>query len=106
MQIKKRRIILEGVTQTFLRCVHILEQYGQKASRLVSSVLNISLSVFAGPYIAIATVSIVKQTINNYTKTESRYLAEVHCSNTIVISIENLEAAIFWDVMTCDLVDS
>ena len=68
MQIKKRRITLKGVTETVLRDLHVLERDGQKTMRLVSSVLNILLSVSSGRYIACATEGIVKQTINNYTK--------------------------------------
>lgn len=100
MQIKKRRITLEGVTEAVLRDLHVLERDGQKTMRLVSSVLNILLSVFSGRYTACATEGIVKQTINNYTKTELSYPTEVlNCRNKLVISIENLETWVFWDVM-------
>jgi len=100
MQIKKHRITLVGVTKTLLRDLHMLKQDGQKTMRLVSSVLNILLSVFSGCYIACATEGIVKQTINNYTKTELSYPIEVlNCHNKPVISFENLEAWVFWDVM-------
>jgi hypothetical protein len=68
MQTKKRRITLQGLTETLLRDVHMLQQDGQKTMRLVSSVLNTLLSAFSGRYIAYATEEIVKQTINNYTK--------------------------------------
>ena len=60
----------EGVTKTLLRDLHMLKQDGEKPMRLFSSVLNILLSVVSGRYIACATEGIVKQTANNYTKTE------------------------------------
>jgi len=52
MQIKTHRIILEGVTETLLRDLHMLKQDGYKPTRLVSTMLNILLSVFSGHYIA------------------------------------------------------
>jgi hypothetical protein len=100
MQIKMHRITLEGVTKTLLRDLHMLKQDGQKAMLFVSSVPNSFLSVFSGRYIACATDGIVKQTINNYTKAELSYLTEVlNCRNKIVMSIENLDTSVFWDVI-------
>jgi hypothetical protein len=68
--------------------------------------MNILLSSLSGRYIACATEGKVKQSINNYTKTELNYLTEVlNCRNKIVISIANLDTSVFWDEMPCNWVN-